>query len=361
MKRSVISFCTVAAIGGAMALTLAPTFNSPVESAPPARPMDTGPIRIGDVVFPSRTAFIGSGARCATTPPSELARQQVDTFLKRNAAAIDAARFSAMAKPGTGGGGSGGGGSTTRPGGSVTINVYVHVITNSSGAGNVTDQQIQSQIQIMNDAYAGLDAIPDGTRPMGVGANTPFRFVLAGVDRTANDAWFAMEPDTAAETQAKAALHRGTAKDLNLYTANPGQGLLGWATFPWNYNSAPSKDGVVILFSSLPGGSAAPYNLGDTATHEVGHWLGLYHTFQPDTFFGTGCAKNNDYVSDTNAERSSFFGTWPPVPDTCTSRSYPGSDPVENYMDYTDDAYMYRFTPGQAARMDSASISYRGL
>jgi len=241
--------------------------------------------------------------------------------------------------------------------GSVTINVYFHVITNSSGQGGVSSTQINNQISVMNTAYAGGDngRAPNQGPSDQPTAAMPFRFVLAGTDTTANDSWYTMTPSSAAEKAAKTALRRGGAGDLNIYTANIGQGLLGWSTFPSDYSRSPSMDGVVVLNASLPGGSATKYNLGDTATHEVGHWVGLYHTFQG------GCTKSNDGVSDTPAEKSSFFGVPPPYPDTCTGSRYPGRDPVENFMDYTDDIGMFQFTAGQAARADSAVAQYRGL
>ncbi|HZN94766.1 MAG TPA: zinc metalloprotease [Myxococcales bacterium] len=244
-----------------------------------------------------------------------------------------------------------------RAAGSVTVQVYFHVITSTSGQGNLTDNVINNQISVLNSAYAGTD----NQRAPGQGAsaqatsNTPFRFVLAGTTRTANNTWYTMGYNSAAETAAKTALRQGGAAALNIYSANIGGGLLGWATFPSSYASKPNMDGVVMLYSSAPGGSAVPYDRGDTATHEIGHWLGLYHTFQG------GCNKNNDYVSDTPAEKSPYFGVPPPYSDTCTASRFPGRDPIENFMDYTDDVAMFQFTAGQSARMDSLVAQYRGL
>jgi hypothetical protein len=217
-----------------------------------------------------------------------------------------------------------------------TINVYFHVINNGSGIanGDVTTQMITDQMAVLKAAYA----------PWG------WSFTLAGIDRTTNASWYAMSPGSAAEAQAKNALRQGSADDLNLYTANPGGGLLGWGTFPWSYASNPKNDGVVLLFSSLPGGTAAPYNLGDTATHEVGHWMGLYHTFQG------GCnKKRGDFVDDTAPEKSPAYGC-PTGRDSCRNG---GIDPINTFMDYTDDACMFEFTAGQDVRMDAQFTTYR--
>jgi hypothetical protein len=213
------------------------------------------------------------------------------------------------------------------------INVYFHVITNSSGAGNVTDSRINQQMNVLNNAFAA----------------TGWTFSLVQVDRTANTTWY-NSCYGSAESAMKSALRRGTADDLNIYTCNPSGGILGYATFPSSYASSPSRDGVVLLHSSLPGGSAAPYNLGDTGTHEVGHWMGLYHTFQG------GCNGNGDFVSDTAAEKSPAYGC-PSGRDSCRTKA--GLDPITNFMDYTDDACMYQFTAGQDARMDSQFTTYR--
>ncbi|MDX2064107.1 MAG: zinc metalloprotease [Fimbriimonadaceae bacterium] len=224
----------------------------------------------------------------------------------------------------------------------VNIPVYWHTIRSSTGAGGVTTTQINNQIAVLNQAFGGQTG----------GVNTNFTFTLVSVDSTDNSTWYTAGPGTSAEAQMKSALRQGGKNALNIYSSNPGGGLLGWATFPSSFTSNPSGDGVVLLQSTLPGGSAAPYNLGDTGTHEVGHWLGLYHTFQG------GCSKNNDYVSDTPAERSAAYGC-PNNRDSCTGSRYPGVDPITNFMDYTDDSCMFRFSSGQASRMSAQYTAYR--
>jgi hypothetical protein len=214
------------------------------------------------------------------------------------------------------------------------INVYFHVIRDNTGTqGNVSDAQIDAQIDVLNNAFAGLA-----------------EFQLAGVDYTNNSRWFSTGPG-GAEKKMKQALRQGSADDLNIYTNNAGGNLLGWATFPSSYNRASAMDGVVVLHSTLPGGGCCGdyvYDEGDTGTHEVGHWLGLYHTFQG------GCQEPGDSVADTPAEASPQYDCV--ERDSCAGG---GTDPIHNFMDYTEDNCMDHFTPGQDARVEAQWAAYR--
>ena len=227
--------------------------------------------------------------------------------------------------------------------GSISIPTWVHVISKGTGLenGDVPEHVIRAQMSVLSDSFAGRTG----------GAATGFSFNLVGVTRTVNERWHNMLIQSREEREAKAALRRGGADTLNIYLT-AGGGYLGWATFPSSYSPQSNQDGIVVDYRSLPQGPYAEYSAGATATHEVGHWLGLYHTFQG------GCTPNNDYVSDTPAEAGPAFGC-PIGRDTCTRSAYPGVDPVQNFMDYTDDACMFAFSPGQVARMKSAWTTYR--
>jgi hypothetical protein len=227
--------------------------------------------------------------------------------------------------------------------GSVTIPTVFHVIQPSSTPSSRTDaawrEMVAAQMQVLNDSFSGATG----------GANTPFRFDLADVDFVDNDAWYHVTPGKT-ERNMKRALHTGDSETLHVYAADIGGGLLGWAYFPQGYNEGRDYiDGVVILDESMPGGTAGKYALGDTLTHEVGHWMALHHTFNG------GCSASNDFVTDTPKEAHPQFNC-PTGADTCAA---PGKDPIHNFMDYTQDSCMYLFTAGQAKRMNDAWIDFR--
>lgn len=218
----------------------------------------------------------------------------------------------------------------------VTIPVAFHIITagDTPAQGNVPDQWVIDQMEVLNAGFNQLG----------------LRFVLAFQQRVNNPAWRGITNTSPAQLAMKQALNLNTARWLNIYSSSLGNSLLGWATFPTAGVEGDPNQGLVILDQSMPGGSSAPYNLGDTGTHELGHYVGLFHTFQG------GCSGSGDGVSDTPAEASEAFGC-PTGRDSCPA--LPGLDPITNYMDYTDDSCMFEFTPGQLQRAAALMNAFR--
>ncbi|MFL6002729.1 MAG: zinc metalloprotease [Nocardioides sp.] len=210
----------------------------------------------------------------------------------------------------------------------VTVPVYVHVMRDDAGRGDVANRQITRQIAVLNSDFSG----------------TPYSFDLAGVDRYNNTTWHTDHQSAGY----RAATRQGGANALNIWLVD--FKYLGIATFPWDYAKKGEIDGIRVNFDSLPGGSITNFNLGGTATHEAGHWFGLYHTFQG------GCTELNDEVADTPAQSGPTSGC-PEGRDSCP---LPGLDPIHNYMDYSYDSCYTEFTPGQTARMNEAWAAYRG-
>ncbi len=265
----------------------------------------------GDIHFLTADGTLVRGQRCAVVDPSQ---EEVDSVAR------EIAEFARSYSP-------------DAPQ-AVTIPVRWHVVRKGTSVanGNIPDSMIADQIDVLNAAYAG----------------TGFQFTLAGIDRTTNSTWYTGCYGSA-ERKMKNALAVDPANNLNIYSCKPKNGILGYAYFPNSYAESNKLHGVVLLDQSLPGGSAAPYNEGDTATHEVGHYLGLYHTFQG------GCTGSGDSVTDTPAEASAAYGC-PAGRDTCSGG---GADPIENFMDYTDDYCMDTFSSGQQTRMHSMTSTYR--
>ncbi len=175
---------------------------------------------------------------------------------------------------------------------------FIHVI--NGAAGKITKTQREKQIAVLNTAYTG--------------SGISFHYDEAKVVEVNNADFFKMGHKSLRERQCKTANKvLDPTRGLNFYTAEPGGGLLGWATFPFEMEGDPDMDGVVILHSALPDGTSAPYNLGATAVHEIGHWLGLYHTFQD------GCAGAGDEVADTPSHAGPISASLPMLASPGTS------------------------------------------
>jgi len=250
-----------------------------------------------------------------------------------------------------------------RTGAVITIPVVVHVVYNTA-AQNISDAQIQSQIDVLNEDFRKLNADASLTPSIfsALATDCQIQFCLAQRDPNGNATTGIIRKSTTTTSfstndNVKRTANGGddawnTTQYLNLWSCNLSGGVLGYAQFP---GGTASTDGVVILYSAFgrTGTVSAPYNKGRTATHEVGHWLNLRHIWGDAT-----CG--SDLVNDTPTHNTANYGcpTYPHL-STCTGTP---TEMTMNYMDYTDDACMYMFTAGQSARMTAAiNTSRTGL
>lgn len=271
---------------------------------------DGDPITVGGTQYPNRKDFVETGRRCGTPLPSlyDIRRtQRVRSALRTN-------RIDFNTK--------------------TVVPVHVHIVQDRT-LGNITDQQVTEQVALLNNVYAAA----------------LLEFRVADIGRHQNPRWYRVGISTPEEAEMKAALGRTTTSVLNLYTGDLPDGLLGWATFPWYLWAYPVMDGVVVNQASFPGGAMPPFDLGMTAVHEIGHWAGLFHTFQG------GCADPGDEVVDTAYEEFSAQGC--PIRQLSSCPGETRFNPVENYMDYSDYACMKEFTPIQVQRVKDMVGYYR--
>lgn len=321
---------------GPLALVLASTVGT-AAAAPRAEFSPTGSVTVGTVRYDSVGAYFADPAirktrSCGVAPtPSDRAHRSIgDCTLDRTA--IDPAYD---------------------PDDDLLVQVIFHVIAKTDGTGKLSPDRISEQLDILNAGYADLHIKFVAARFDPGGAELP----VPGYDLVTSDPYFADPGIESPTNPMKTALHWDPARYLNIYTNDGGgNGILGYATFPQEDAGKP-LDGIVLAFPTVgKNPAAAPFDLGRTATHEVGHYLGLLHTFQD----GCGGADytTGDLLADTPAQAEPHYGGCDPVPSGC-----PGGElaAVDNFMNYSDDRCLTTFSDEQVNRARCSLINFRAL
>lgn len=225
----------------------------------------------------------------------------------------------------------------------LTIPVVFHIIMTRDGLGDIPDQRIIDQVAVLNEDFR---AIADTLGELGF--DTKIQFELAGITRTVNDNWFKDKNDI----QYKSELGWDQDYYCNIYT-NSGHGYIGYSYYPQD-RAGDVKDGIVLMWDVVGGrdnGLHYPYDQGRTLIHEMGHYLGLHHTF----YEGDTCCNGydcGDRILDTETEAYAH--------DTCIQEYTCGTpDPITNYMDYPEDLCYTHFTMEQGNRMVCSLVHYR--
>lgn len=304
-----------------------------------------GSVRVGTQEFATREAFHRSdlfresGARCGTPA--------IDPAIMELIAPTDCSRNNTTINP------------DYNDNRTLVVPVVFHVIKKTDGTGDIPAALIQSQVDILNEDFNALAGTPGA-----MGTNSKIQFVLAKLDPMGNpttginvvtsNAYFT-DPGSSGQNDMKRALAWDTKRFLNIYTNDAGGGgILGYATFP-SFEAGGPEDGVVLNWvyvgRNAPGGE--PYDQGRTTTHEVGHYFGLYHTFQGGCGSAGAPYTSGDLIGDTARESQPNYGCAP------KSSGCGGMSPIENYMDYSEDACMTKFTPEQVNRMRCSIMNYR--
>jgi hypothetical protein len=237
------------------------------------------------------------------------------------------------------------------------IPVVVHIIHNG-GTENISDTQIQSQIDVLNEDFRKMA----GTNGDGNGVDTEIEFCLAKIspDGHCTNGIVRVQSTltnhlTYQRSQLKQLSYWDNNRYLNMYVVksiNGNSGIAGYSSFP---GGPPDEDGIVVRHNYFGKTGTASASLGRTTTHEISHWFGLYHTFNNGC--GTDTCTDGDYVCDTPPAANPNYGC--PSASSCSNDVPDILDQVENYCDYSDDACKNMFTAGQKARMDATLDTIR--